>query len=196
MSHTKRSFVQAVIISAKPALDRVHAGIDYAEKVWDELTRRGYGAPQADKAPRDRVDWFARLNPEQQTAFERFWKAYDCKKGRNDAAMVWGQLSLDADELPWILASARAESQQWRNAPPQGQTSIYPQGWLSGYRWRDHPRPGAGDEAHKGPAGSVQKSARMGELAGLRRLYEHAPNEALARQIAELENAIVQGQGR
>jgi len=190
MSHTKRSFIQSVLIRSLPKIESAHEAIGYGERLWDELSRRGYGGKQADTIPRERADWYGRLGDSQRAAFDRFWKAYDYKHGRNEAAMVWGQIQPEPDEIPWIVSSARLESQNWRNSPPQGQTRIYAQGWLTGYRWRDHPPPGAADDARKGPSGNVLLSALHGQLASLKRLHENAPNETLARQIADLESKL------
>lgn len=190
MTHTKRSFIQAIVVRALPPVDKLDSAIQHAERLWEGLTHRGYGAKTADSKPRDRADWYGRLGADQREGFDRFWKAYDHKHGKNEAAMVWGQIAPEPVEIPWIIASARIESQNWRNSPPQGQARIYAQGWLTGYRWRDHPQPGAGDDAHKGPSRSVNRSMIISSINALKQLYAQSQNETIAKQIKELEEKL------
>jgi hypothetical protein len=150
---SKARFLQAFTVRWCPSPDKAETVISAGEQIWEILTRRGYGAPLQEPKPRERVDWHGRLDGAQQKAFGKFWMAYDHKKGRNEAAMVWGQINLPDDELEWIYASAAREAQLWRESPPQGQTRIYAQGWLSAFRWRDHPRP---EPAGQGAGGAQE----------------------------------------
>lgn len=190
---SKAQFIRAWVIRLAPALDRVEAAIEHGERIWEVLTRLGYGAPLAEPKRRARVDWYGRLSEAQRAAFDRFWRLYDHKKGKSEAAMVWGQIDPPEDELEWIYASAAREAKLWRENPPQGQTRIYAQGWLSGFRWRDHPRPDPlerGQEHGAAEPDAVRKSRLLNTLKQYKDLYSRAPNETLARQISELEAQI------
>jgi hypothetical protein len=189
---SRSRFIQAVVVRSLPALEKAEAVVEYAERLWEVLTRRGYGAPHEAK-PRQRVDWHGRLSAEQQAAFGKFWLAYGHKKGRNEAAMAWYEIDPPAAEHEWIYASAAAEARAWRDHPPQGVIRIYPQGWLSGYRWRDQPRPEPADgrqmPVSKASPG-VQKSNLLNEMAHLKTLQERLPNAAVAARIAAIEERI------
>lgn len=201
----KRKFVHSIIARSLPSVDKISAAIDYAERLWDILTDRGYGSPKSDEPQaRDRVDWYAKLDPEQREAFDRFWVVYDLKKGKNEAAGVWLKLwkstyiTARGPALDWILASARKEAELWRHNPPQGQTRIYAQGWLSALRWRDHPKPSREGEKTGAdePAQAVKISRLIGELNALQALYRTLPNESIKRQIDQVNEQLEIIRGR
>lgn len=195
---SKARFVQAVIVRAQPKLEDAPRAIAYAETLWDILTQHGYGAPKADEPkPRATVDYYGQLDAAQRAAFGRFWTAYGYKQGRNEAAMTWLKLAEVARaEAEWIIWAAAAEGTRWRTNPPQGQTRIYAQGWLSAMRWRDQPQPpppGTPADAAAAVSGlsiAVQRGRIINDIKALEMLHKAAPDESFIRQIAELKRRL------
>jgi hypothetical protein len=76
--------------------------------------------------------------------FERFWTAFDYRKGKAHAADAW----LDIPELTnglvlQIIAAAEREAAARPDIAAAGRVPIYPQGWISGRRWEDEPESAA-----------------------------------------------------
>jgi hypothetical protein len=85
-----------------------------------------------------------KLRGELLDRFNRFWEAYDYRKGKAEAADAW------LAKVPWtkspeqnnallarILVAAEFEALQRPAKVAIGTTPIYPEGWLSGRRWED-----------------------------------------------------------
>ncbi|AAU90955.1 MULTISPECIES: hypothetical protein [Methylococcus] len=193
MSHTKRSFIQACLIRALPALDRVDAGIAHAEALWERLTAKGYGAPRQ-TGPRESVDWYARLVEPSRGWFDQFWTAYGLKRDRNGAAMRWYQLGdLTEHEARRIIDAAKQDNRQWRETAQPGQVRKMAQGWLHEKRWMDYaptPQPPLSGGYSAGLAGDAQLRELKQQLASLQRLNAAAPSKELQRQINELVQEI------
>lgn len=70
--------------------------------------------------------------------FDRFWYAFDDKRGRKEAETTWLKLNPSQELVEQILESA-GKYAAYRNAKliPSGQTPKMAQGWLSGRRWED-----------------------------------------------------------
>lgn len=153
----KRQFIQEMLISTHPPLDKVPAGISYAEAVWDQLTRAGYGQRSQAK-PREHKNWYQALGPQQET-FDRFWPAFAYKHGKNEAASAWLNIDPDAALAEKIIAGAKAEAR--KRAETQPKSPIMAQGWLNKRRWEDHAaepaKPAAEQQAEK-------DAARLSEL--------------------------------
>lgn len=71
--------------------------------------------------------------------FDRFWKAYPKKKGKESARRAWKKLAPDM-ALCRVMAEAldrQKRSVDWRR--DGGQFIPYPATWLNGRRWEDDP---------------------------------------------------------
>ncbi len=178
---SKKRFIEAVIIRTLPNIDKLDAAIDYAEALYQALSRRGYGENKSQPNPEQ--DWYAKLSARQKRGFDRFWQAFGMKKGKNGAAMRWYQLGekTDAQYQP-IIDAAKKEAEQ---ALPPGQARKMAQGWLQEKRYLD-------DQANKqNPNPNKQEINRLKtELNGLQQLYEHSKNEQFLKQIQQIEQAI------
>ena len=71
--------------------------------------------------------------------FEAFWKAFNYKKGKADAAEIWFKLYRNIDFVIFnrILRSAEKEAYHRSELIMHGRTPIMAQGWLHGRRWED-----------------------------------------------------------
>jgi hypothetical protein len=182
---SKKRFIQAVVIRSLPELPRLPAAIQYAEDLWDALTRHGYGQPVKGK-PRDGKDWDRELSERQRKWFKAFWAAFGHNQGRNEAAMRWHQLGELTDaQYQQIVDAARKEAGK-QLAP--GQVRKMAQGWLFEKRYLDY----APDERVKQGEKNHVLARLMGELNGIRQLYEAGGDEALLEQINKLEDQIRQ----
>jgi len=186
---TKKDFVQrAAIRLLDPRQPDVDRAISWAERLWQRLTERGYGARQ-EKGPREHVDWYSRLTPDQQALFDRFWLAFRLKRGKQRAAMRWAQINPDADTAEHMIEAAANEAEQ-RKKLPDGQSPIMAQGWLQQRRWEDYPRSSgeaeaSGPEAHAGEVRRVR-----GELAHLDSMVVRETNDETRGQLAEQAEAL------
>jgi hypothetical protein len=192
---SKARFLQAFTVRWCPSPDKAEAVISAGEQIWEILTHRGYGTPLVEPKPRERADWYGRLSEAQQAAFGKFWLAYDHKKGRNEAAMVWPQVP--ESEWDWVFASAAIEARLWREKPPQGVTRIYAQGWLSAFRWRDHPwsEPAAvGGKASRGESRELSKAKAA--LASYQNMQRLRPSLETAAEIERLRCVIAELEGK
>jgi hypothetical protein len=180
---SKRRFIQAVVARSLPQHGKLADAVAYAENLWDGLTQMGYGE-QAAAHPRESRDYYDELSPRQQAQFRAFWNAFGLKKGRNGAAMRWGQLGeLSDDDARRIIDAAKKEAQ--KQLPP-GQARKEAQGWLFERRWLDHsPEP----VAHGQQQNHVLQRL-IAELEHVKRLNDQAPNAGLLTQIQKLEKAI------
>lgn len=180
---TKRQFVQTMITRLAPKLGEFDRAMAYAEGLWERLQAKGYGAPEA-AGPRESVDWYGKLAGAAREQFDAFWEAYGHKKDRNGAAMRWHQLGdLPETEAAAIIAAAKADRRQWQETAQTGQVRKMAQGWLHEKRWQDYAAPAA---CARVAMGDAELLGLKHQLAGLRRLYESAPTEALKRQIDAL----------
>jgi hypothetical protein len=138
---SKKRFIQAVIVRLAPKGDAIGQAIEYAEGLWTELDKRGYGDTlkgTSDKPskPRKGKDWYAALSDRQRKFFDLFWDAFNYKFGRNEAAERWGQLGAATDEqFMQIIAAAKHEAKIER---VPGQARKYAQGWLFEKRSQDY----------------------------------------------------------
>jgi len=180
---SKKRFIQAVIARCLPSPDKRQAALDYAEDLWDWLTKTGYGADQP-ATPRETKRWSDEFTHRQALAFKAFWEAFAYKKGSNRAAMRWVQLGeLSKDEYQAIIDAAKQEAQ--RPLPP-GQVRKMAEGWLFERRWEDHARPQADPSRQL----ALELNRLMNELAGLNSLYNTSKEPALKGQIKRLEQQI------
>jgi len=69
---------------------------------------------------------------------------------------------------------------------PQGQSRMMAQGWLSERRYQDYQAP----QACKKKQQNSEINTLIGELNGIKILYNQSGTEALAQQIEKLEQAI------
>lgn len=186
---SKRHFIQQAAIRFldlhEPDVDRA---IAYAERLWQRLCERGYGAVQ-NGAPREHLDWYGALSAGQRAAFDRFWSAFDLKRGRNGAAMRWAQINPDAALAEHIIHAAGLEAEA-RKKLSAGQSPIMAQGWLHARRWEDYPPPAAeaADTARRGEAAERQRL--HAEIKHLERLLQFQDNAQLREQRDELAGRL------
>jgi len=175
----KKQFIQQVMIRSLPAVDKLPDALDYAEQLWQALTAKGYG----DSTPSLRVgqDYYQALNPQQQKYFDRFWRAFGFKKGRNGAAQRWQQLGVLKDEQYQLIIQA-AKKEADRLLPP-GQARKMAQGWLTEQRWQDEQPIKVDQQQQKNHVLVHLKN----ELTHLKKLYQSSGHPALEKQIKQLE---------
>ncbi|BBL70350.1 hypothetical protein [Methylogaea oryzae] len=191
MSHTKRSFIQAKFEPLRIKPEQWPEALERLEQGWDFLSAAGYGAAKPHEPRETGVDWYGRLSGAERAAFDRFWKAYGYKKGKNNAAMVWHRLGeIDAATAEIIIQAATAEKRQWgKEETRDGIARKWPQGWLSERRWEDH-EPSA-DTAKTAPGAAVKRANLVNEINGLKTLIASAKpgpgREAMEAKLAALE---------
>lgn len=78
-----------------------------------------------------------KLTGELLQNFERFWKAFDYRKGRAEAADAWWMLKPKGETVEVIIRAAEYEAKRRRQQLEAGLTPKMAQGWLSGRRWED-----------------------------------------------------------
>lgn len=79
-------------------------------------------------------------------SFNRFWNAFDYKKGKAQAADTWFDLKPFGETVKEIVAGAKREASARPAMLKNGRTPIMAQGWLSGRRWEDEPAQFAGKQ--------------------------------------------------
>lgn len=181
----KCEFIQRVIARSLPPMEKVEAGLIYAEQLWDKLTAHGYGAPKQ-RGPRETKNWYRELSAFQREGFDRFWNAFNHKHGRNEAAKAWRQISEDKNLYRQICEGALREA---KRQLPQGQGRKMAQGWLNEMRWLDDAAPAQQSDDRR-----QQLANWRADLAGLERLYKGAPTDAIAAQIENLKERICESE--
>lgn len=78
-----------------------------------------------------------KLKGKQLEWFNLFWKAFDLKRGRAEAADSWINLKITEELLPDILKAAKSEARTRTKPGQSGPSPKWPQGWLSSRRWED-----------------------------------------------------------
>ncbi len=79
-----------------------------------------------------------KLNGKRLVTFNRFWSAFDYKKGKADAADSWIDIPQLTDTLVnEIYEAAKVEAKNRSKIISEGRTPIFPQGWLTARRWED-----------------------------------------------------------
>jgi hypothetical protein len=180
---SKKRFVQAVVARSLPHAEKLPEAVAYAERLWDGLNAHGYGDDKP-ATPRDSRDYYGGLSDRQRAWFDRFWKAFQLKKGRNGAAMRWVQLGNLADvEYDHIVKAAAQEAA--KQLPP-GQARKEAQGWLFERRFDDY----APDETSQKRQKNNALRLLQNELQHLLKLYDNGKNPALKPQIEQLERRI------
>ena len=161
----------------------IDKAIRYGEALWQRLSERGLGDPKT-RGPQPQKDWYNQLPEVQRQRFDRFWKAYGHKVGKQRAAMRWLQLDPAAELAGHIIHAADKERQRAQNDPSL--VRKHPQGWLTERRWEDH-EPQQNDTQHH----RRQRQQRLqAEAAGLRRLLQLKNDPALEQQLRTLEQKI------
>jgi hypothetical protein len=72
-------------------------------------------------------------------SFERFWDAFDYRKGKAEAAGAWYELNPDPDLADKIIQSAKTEAQERPDLVARNKNPKWAQGWLNLRRWDDEP---------------------------------------------------------
>jgi hypothetical protein len=81
------------------------------------------------------------LKGESLARFERFWQAFDYKRGKAEAADSWLALKPDDELAARIVAAAAAEAKRRPAIVDAGHTPKMAQGWLTARRWEDEHAP-------------------------------------------------------
>jgi hypothetical protein len=180
---SKKRFIQAVIARSLPQAGKFTDAVSYAEHLWDELTRMGYGQERPG-TPMESKQWLNELSDRQKQQFMAFWKAFSYKKDINNAAMRWAQLGVLSDEEAGSIIDAAKKEAALQL--PAGQVRKMAQGWLFEKRWLDHkPLPVPKNDKKLRTIASL-----VGELEGVKRLYAASGNNALQAQIDALEQKL------
>ena len=185
----KKAFIQRAVTHFLPWLDwNMDKALAYAERLWERLSEHGYGSAKPQGA-RPLADHYRALTGTQRQWFDRFWKAYDHKQGKQRAAMRWGQLGeLDDATYQHIIQAAKKDAERFL---PTGQVRKMAEGWLTERRWEDHATPTNDNPEDEHDQQLRQLSA---ELAHARRLadmgdsYWAGEAERLAREIEQRRN--------
>lgn len=178
----KKDFMQRAAIQFMPHVNfKIGEAIRYGERLWELLTERGYGAPDP-TGPRETINWYKKLTAYQREWFDRFWKAFNHKHARNQAAMSWQKLGeLTKAEYQQIVSAAGEEARRPRDA---GATRKMAQGWLSERRWEDITET-PGEKSGNDKAADLRELS--GELAALKRLNKANPNDTQEKQIKQIQ---------
>jgi hypothetical protein len=155
----------------------------WAERAWDALSERGYGARQA-TAPRESIDWVARLSDVQRPLFDEFFRTFNRKgDSKSRSAMRWGQLDPAPELARAIIAAAAQEATLPRRDDEVRKMS---EGWLFERRWEGYAKPTAKVQD--------QHAARLrelrGELSALKQLAAHDKSGTLSGKLTALESEI------
>jgi len=81
------------------------------------------------------------LKGEHLERFEKFWTAFNYKRGKAEAADAWLSLSPDAAFAAQVIAAAAREAKGRAALVASGQTPKMAQGWLSARRFEDEDAP-------------------------------------------------------
>ncbi|MCQ8182192.1 hypothetical protein NP603_13805 [Methylomonas sp. SURF-1] len=200
----KRDFIQQAVLTFLPQTKNAETGkwdtalaIAMAEKLWDQLSQRGYGDPNK-QGPRDiprAYDQLAKY-PIMKAAFDLFWAAFDYKQGRDRAAARWLQMGeLPKQEYDRIVQAAKREAAQRKNLP-EGRAAKMAEGWLTERRWLDGAETTT-DQAQKQQSQREQQLRQINQdLAHAKRMADDTGDpywigeiEKLTEQLRQMRNA-------
>jgi hypothetical protein len=207
----RKQFILMAFASTRPAPDSFGKELAYLHTKADFLEQEGILDPpkaKGEKKPRKSVDYLARLEDWQRALFLQFWRYYNAvpkeyrSGGRNEAAMRWGDILPDEVLGRRIMEAARADAKRWTEAPTQGATRKFAQGWLSERRWEDYEPPpaqapnGAPDDAeHRKALADLKHWEGLARLKPLDRNLEQQVEAARAK-VRELQSSpLPQGEG-
>lgn len=95
-----------------------------------------------------------RLAGKRLETFNRFWDAFDYKRGKTEAADAWIDIpSLTGSLVETIILKAKAEATGRTSLIQSGHTPKMAQGWLTARRWEDEtetPKPAISLVSHSG----------------------------------------------
>lgn len=178
---SKARFIQSVIVRSLPPVEKVEAGVRYAEQVYDELTRLGYGAPKQRKQ-REQKDGYKALSEYQRTWFDKFWQAFGHKHGRDRAALAWAKLGEPSEaDYQQIIDAATAESLRPRK-PTESRKMA--EGWINERRFEDQLATTKSASAAKNKA---LKLELISQLNGLKQFNSDGSNDD---EIARIEQEL------
>ena len=95
----------------------------------------GSSKPKADPPNTYRTKKGRKLTGEQFAWFHQFWRVFNKKDGKAEAADAWHDLKVDEGMLQDILYGAEQEAEYRVAQVARGDTPKWAQGWLSGRRW-------------------------------------------------------------
>jgi hypothetical protein len=180
----KRDFLLHWLIRTAPTTDKdIAERLDQGERIYAVFDARYPLKETKPKGPHVRGNAYTDLTERQRTDFDRFWHDYGYKNGRDEAAGIWRLLDPDRTLVERICAAARAEASRWRNDPPQGQTRIYAQGWLSARRWEDYTPPPTSTPVVAADPAQPQRAKLLNELQALKNLNQYQPTPERTQRI-------------
>lgn len=200
----KRDFIQQAVLTFLPQTKNAETGkwdialaIAMAEKLWDQLSQRGYGDPNK-QGPRDIPKAYDQLaqHAVMKAAFDLFWSAFGKYGNRDGAAMRWLQMGeLSKQEYDEIVQAAKRSAAARKNLP-EGRTAIHAQGWLSQRRWLDEAETTT-DQTQKQQNQREQLTRQINQdLAHARRMADDTGDpywvgeiEKLTEQLRQMRNA-------
>lgn len=159
---SKKRFVQDMIIRSMPPPERVAAGVRYAETIYDELTRLGYGAPKQAKA-REAVDHYAELTGFQRDWLDKFRAAYGIKYApRSRTALAWLKLPEQGEAFyQRIIDAARIEATL---RTTRDTTAPYAELWLNERRYEDLAKTAGQRKADQNRARKIELNSHLQAL--------------------------------
>jgi hypothetical protein len=178
--------------------------LDWAEALERRAAERDARKPRADAGqPRDRKPWYDQLSPGDRAFFDRFWRAYGLKVGKQDAAGAWLAISPTSTQAEQIIAAAAQDARGAVDGGAKrrdGTARKYAQGWLTSRRWEDAPAPTGPAVDRKSVAPGAQRpdgqAERIYRRNGLRQQIERMEHmglpvpDALREQLAAAEAAL------
>jgi hypothetical protein len=180
---TKANFIQSFIISTRPSTEKIQPAIAYAEWLWDELSKKGYGDKKAATPRALKADPYDSLAGDNLAAFKAFWSAFAHKdSSKREAAAKWIMLVEQGDispaEYPKIAAARKEGQRDFKD-----QARKHASGWLGLRRWKD----AAPDAAQQDNSHLIAVNNLVNDLNSLKRLYDSSKSESLLASIGKKE---------
>jgi len=173
----KTDFIQRVIARTVPPLEKVSAGVIYAEKLWEKITDLGYGAPKQRKEKEAR-NWYQELTVYQREWFDKFWIAFDYKNGKQRAAKAWIMIGEQTEaKYKQIIEAAKAEANKFRKPH---ETRKMAEGWLTEFRFEDHIT-----KNKSGKGASVKRSLILNEIKALEGFNSDGSQDAFIEKLKQ-----------
>jgi len=121
--------------------DAKHADSDSGKivtVVGDSDKEQKLSPPKVEDSPFYLTKKKKKLTGKRLESFERFWMAFDYKKGKPSAADAWVEIKELTDSLVnKICEAAKAEAVNRLESNKKGLTPKMAQGWISDRRWED-----------------------------------------------------------
>lgn len=118
----------------KPKAERA---VRLAIALWGILSDCGYG-DKAQAKPRESKSYYKEMSQYQKEGFDKFWKNFNYKNGRERAAMRWIELGEPPQEVyAHIIYAGSKEAEARPIKVAQGITPVMAEKWLFEMRYND-----------------------------------------------------------